>query len=305
MEKNKSFVWQNGILIGLTILAGTLGLGLMMPLRASNLLQLTNFQAVDSESIEPQIDTQKRIEGFKTAMLSTWQQQATAKGVYHTVPKQFHGKTIKSASLPSGKKAIALTFDDGPWKGYTAQVLDILKKNNVKATFFVVGQMLKIYPDLGKRIVGEGHAIGNHTWHHWYHQFSKQAAAFEIDRTNDLIYQVTGTKTTLFRPPGGILHNGLAAYAKSQNKTVVMWSADSVDYSRPSPATLVSRVMKQSSPGGIVLMHDGGGNRANTVAALPSMIQKYKEKGYIFVTVPELLEMQNKQKKVLTSQKKK
>ncbi|MEM7725946.1 MAG: polysaccharide deacetylase family protein [Cyanobacteria bacterium P01_A01_bin.45] len=304
MEKNKSFVWQNRILIGLTLVAGAMGLGIVMPLRPSNLLQLTSSQVTDSERVKPQTGTQKQIEGFKAAMLSTWQQQAAAKGVYHTVPKQFRGKTIKSANLASGK-AIALTFDDGPWKGYTAQILDILKENDVKGTFFVVGQMLKVYPDLGKRIVREGHAIGNHTWHHWYHQFSRKAAALEIDRTNDLIYQVTGTKTTLFRPPGGVLHNGLAAYAKSKDKTVVMWSADSVDYSRPSPATLINRVMKQSNSGGIVLMHDGGGNRSSTVAALPDMIKKYKEQGYSFVTIPELLEMQDKQQKVAVSKSKK
>lgn len=304
MEKNKTFAWSQGILIGLTALGSALSLSWIMPIKA-NLFELETTNAVDAspENLLAEPQTHKQIEYFKSAMLSTWQKEARVKGLYQTVPKSFFGKTINSVQLPAKNKVIALTFDDGPWPKYTAQTLDILKKNQVKGTFFVVGQMLQNYPDLGKRIVDEGHTIANHTWNHWYHYFNKQAAAFEIDRTSDLIYKTTGVKTTLFRPPGGKLHNGLAAYAKSKNYTVVMWSADSIDYKRPSPPTLVSRVIGQSAPGGIVLMHDGGGNRSSTVAALPMMIKKYREKGYRFVTVPELLEIKAKHKKVIATKK--
>lgn len=304
MEKNKSFAWSQGILIGLAALGGALSLSWIMPIK-TNLFELGTTNAVDVSSeklpVEPQ--TQKQIEYFKSAMLSTWQKEAQGKGLYQTVPKSFFGKTINSVKLSPENKVIALTFDDGPWPEYTAQILDILKKNQVKGTFFVVGQMLQNYPNLGKQIVDEGHTIANHTWHHWYHYFNKQAAAFEIDRTSNLIYKTTGVKTTLFRPPGGKLHNGLAAYARSKNYTVVMWSADSIDYRRPSPPILVNRVIGQSAPGGIVLMHDGGGNRSNTVAALPMMIKRYRDKGYRFVTVPELLEIKEKHKKVVAAKK--
>lgn len=198
---------------------------------------------------------------------------------------------------------IALTFDDGPWSESTAKILDILKQNNIKGTFFVVGQMLKNYPELGKRIVAEGHVIGNHTWHHWYHYFNQQAAAFEIDNTSDLIYQVTGAKTTLFRPPGGMQHNGLAAYAKNKKYTVVMWSADSTDYKMPAVPRLINNVMRDSKPGGIVLLHDGGGNRSRTVQALPQIISNFRKQGYSFVTVPELLEIQDNDLKLMTAKK--
>ncbi len=300
VKNKKSFVWSQGILMALVALGGILSLGLMIPVK-SKLLETASSQAVEPESVVAQAGTQKRIEEFKTAMLTTWQQQARAKGLSYAIPKRFQGVTVEQAKLSAGKKVIALTFDDGPWPTYTAQVLDILKKNDVKATFFVVGQMLKIYPDLGKRIVREGHTIGNHTWNHRYHYFNRQAAAFEIDSTSKLIYQVTGAKTTLFRPPGGILHNGLVAYAKSKKYTNVMWSADSIDYKRPSTSTLVNTVMKQSKPGGIVLMHDGGGNRASTVAALPKMISQYKKQGYSFVTIPELLELEDKRQQAIAS----
>ncbi|MBE9216159.1 polysaccharide deacetylase family protein [Plectonema cf. radiosum LEGE 06105] len=296
MENKKSLALPQGILIALTALCGSFVFGLMLPIKQDS-TNIGSKQQIKVKNITAESGSLSRINGFKGAMLTTWQQEAISKGVFHTVPKQFRGTTIKQANLAPNDKLIALTFDDGPWPEYTAQVLEILKKNDIKATFFVVGQVLNNYPDLGKRIVSEGHTIGNHTWHHWYHFFNKQAAALEIDRTSDLIYKTTGTRTTLFRPPGGMLHNGLAAYAQSKDYTVVMWSADSMDYARPPAATLVSRVMKQASPGGIVLLHDGGGPRKNTVAALPSMISNLKNQGYRFVTIPELLEHEEKQKK--------
>ena len=304
MEKNKSFAWSQGILIGLTVLGALLGLNSITPTEL-NVFGAGTTNAIDAtpEKFPAEPQTQKQIEYFKSAMLASWQKEAQVKGLYHTVPKSFFGKTINSAKLSPENKVIALTFDDGPWPKHTAQILDILKKNQVKGTFFVVGRMLKNYPDLGKRIVNEGHTIANHTWNHWYHYFNKQAAALEIDRTSNLIYNTTGVKTTLFRPPGGKLHNGLAAYAKSKNYTVVMWSADSIDYRLPPPSTLVNRVMRQSTPGGIVLMHDGGGNRSSTVAALPMMIENYRKKGYRFVTVPELLQIKEKHKKSVAAKK--
>ena len=304
MEKNKSFAWSQGILIGLAALGSVLSFSLVIPIKP-NIFELDTTNAVDTtpEKLASKPQTHKQIQYFKSAMLASWQKEAQAKGLLQTAPKRFSGKTINSANLSPKDKVIALTFDDGPWPEYTAQILDILEKNQVKGTFFVVGKMLKIYPDLGKRIVDEGHVIANHTWNHWYHYFSTQAAALEIDRTSDLIYKTTGVKTNLFRPPGGKLHNGLAAYAKSKNYTVIMWSADSIDYKRPSPSTLVNRVIGQSAPGGIVLMHDGGGNRSSTVAALPMMIEKYQQKGYRFVTVPELLQIKEEHKQVAAGKK--
>nr|WP_244141894.1 polysaccharide deacetylase family protein [aff. Roholtiella sp. LEGE 12411] len=263
-----------------------------------------NRQNIYVTDIAAKIGTQQRIEGLKAAMLTSWQQQAQAKGLSYSVPSSFQGVIIKSAKLTHGQKVIALTFDDGPWPQTTDQVLDILQANNIKGTFFVVGQNLKNYPELGKRIVTEGHVIANHTWHHWYHFFNPQAAAFEIDRTTDLIYQITGVKTTLFRPPGGILHNGLVAYAKNQKYTVVMWSADSIDYKLPTVPHLINNVIKDSKPGGIVLMHDGGGNRSRTVQALPEIIGNFRKQGYRFVTIPELLEIQDTDQKLTANNKK-
>lgn len=212
------------------------------------------------------------------------------------VPSQFQGTTIREAKLDSQHKAIALTFDDGPWPGTTTQILDILKENNIKATFFWVGRYLKNSPEIGQQVAAAGHAIGNHTWSHEYLQYNEDGAAREIDRTSSLIEELTGVQTSMFRPPGGILNNGLAAYAQKKNYAVVMWSADSFDW-RTLTESLMDNVMRQASSGGIVLMHDGGGNRARTVKALPDIIARLRKEGYIFVTVPELLQMQEQELK--------
>jgi len=211
-----------------------------------------------------------------------------------TPPATFQGKIVYRVQPSDQEKVIALTIDDGPWPNTTSQMLDILKQNNVKVTFFWVGQALQANPDIAKRVVAEGHAIGHHTWHHWYRQMDQATANREIELTAELIYKTTGVKTTLFRPPGGVLNNGLAAYAKNQKYAVVMWSQTSADTDpRAKPQVFVKNVLRDAKPGSIVLMHDGGGDRRRTVQALPQMISGLKQQGYRFVTVPELMEMQN------------
>jgi peptidoglycan-N-acetylglucosamine deacetylase len=302
VENNKSFFLPQGIIIALLALSSSLSLGLMMPINPKT-SEAKSEISINIDNNNTPIETTQRIEQLKSAMLRSWQQEAKAKGLAYSVPQRFQGATIAEAKLSQGQKVIALTFDDGPWSGSTPKVLDILKKNNIKGTFFIVGQMLKEHPDLGVRIVTEGHVIANHTWTHRYHFMNPQVAAYEVESTSDLIYQTTGVKTTLFRPPGGIMNNGVAAYARNQKYTIVMWSADSVDYSRPPISRLIRNVTRESKPGGIVLMHDGGGNRSNTVQALPQIIDHFKKQGYSFVTIPELLEIQNKDQKLMTAKK--
>ena len=227
--------------------------------------------------------------------------QEEAKSLNFSVPVQFQGKTIREVKIKSEQKVIALTFDDGPWQNTTLQVLDILKQETIKATFFVVGKSIKNHPHIIKQVVADGHAIGNHTWSHQYHQYSSAHAAREFNQTADLIYKLTGVKTSLFRPPAGILNNGLVSYAHQQKYAVIMWSVDSKDW-RSRHITvqgLIDSTLKAAQPGGIVLMHDGGGDRSKTVEALPKLIAELKKQGYQFVTVPELLEMEANENKRL------
>ncbi|WGV28655.1 polysaccharide deacetylase family protein [Halotia branconii] len=302
MENNKSFFWPQGILIALLGLSASLSVGLMMLIKP-NASEAQSGQSINVNNTTARVGTQQRIEELKAAMLTSWQQEAKTKGLSYAVAPRFQGVTINSAKLSQGQKVIALTFDDGPWPESTAQVLNILKENNIKGTFFVVGQNVKNYPDLIKRVIAEGHAIGNHTWHHWYHYMNQQAAAYEVDHTTDLIYKTTGVKTNLFRPPGGIMHNGVVAYARSSKYAIIMWSSDSLDYSRLNVPKLINNVFRLAKPGGIVLMHDGGGNRTKTVQALPEIITGFRKQGYSFVTVPELLDMQDKDHKLIANKK--
>jgi len=219
---------------------------------------------------------------------------AKANTIIFEVPKQFQGKTLAQVQVNDTDKVIALTFDDGPAPKYTEQVLQILKQQNIKATFFCVGEMVHDYPQIAKLEVTDGHAIGNHTWHHWYKKLNPSAAAAEIESTATQMYETMGIKTSMFRPPGGVLNNGVVDYAKKNNYAILMWSDDAEDYRRPPVTKLVNDVLKYAKPGGMVLMHDGGGNRANTVKALPQIIDALRKRGYRFVTVPELLKMPQK-----------
>ncbi|QSV68709.1 MAG: polysaccharide deacetylase family protein [Aphanizomenon flos-aquae DEX188] len=305
MENNKSFFGTQGILIALVGLTGTLSIALMILFKNKTSDAQSSSVSVEINNTTANIKTQQRLEELKTEMLTSWQQQAQAKGFSTDVPSNFQGIVISEAKLPPEKKVIALTFDDGPWPNSTAKVLDILKKNRIKSTFFVVGQNVKNYPDLTKQIVADGHIIANHTWHHWYHQMNAQAAAYEVANTGDIIYQTTGVRTSLFRPPGGIMNNGVAAYAKNNKYAVIMWSADSMDYSRPAVPRLMNNIFREAKPGGIVLMHDGGGDRSHTVKALPEIISRFRKQGYEFVTVPELLEMQDQHPQLTAKNKSK
>lgn len=307
MAKRKRFVRKRNTLIGLGVVAaaGSFLIGTIQPWNRP-----AGQATAVPENVPDQTQNKDQSPTSSSAVGGTQGSQGEQGGVSDTlgqvaqrmeqevrlfVPEQFQGKTIKEAKLSGNEKVIALTFDDGPWPQWTEQVLDILKKNNIKATFFMVGEVVKEYPQLAKQVVADGHAVGNHTWTHPYRRFDEAGASWEIDRTSELIYKTTGVRTSLFRPPGGYLTNGLAAYAEKEKYVVAMWSADSIDYRRPSPERLAYNVLRNARPGGIVLMHDGGGNRSNTVAALPIIISDLKKQGYKFVTMPELLEMQQKE----------
>ena len=293
MENSKLFTIPHKYFIALLLFTTTVCLSLVAP-ENLNLLHVLGINKPKLQMVDAVSNSQQQVAGFQIAMEKTLNEQFKRQSLLSAAPSSFAGKVIYEIKPAANKKVIALTFDDGPWENTTQQTLDILKKKNVKATFFVVGSALKNHPQLGKQIIAEGHAIANHTWNHWYHFMNPQAAALEIDRTSDLIYKVTGVKTNLFRPPGGHLSNGLVAYAKRNKYATLMWSADSRDFKRPAPAKMVNTVLKNARPGGIVLLHDGGGDRTNTVKALPQIIAKLKQQGYSFVTIPELLEMTEK-----------
>ncbi|MEH2148868.1 polysaccharide deacetylase family protein [Nostoc sp.] len=272
-------------LIFVTLVTGASSLGISLLLTTSGFEHLLGIIKPKSESAKA---SQNKLMSASAQNISPTTNQM------NEVPKPFQGTIVYQAKLKANDKVIALTFDDGPGPKNTAQILEILKKNEIKATFFMVGEMVKYFPQVAKQVAADGHVIGNHTWHHWYRHMDLATAASEIDRTAEIIYKTTGEKTTLFRPPGGFLNNGLAEYAKNEKYAVMMWSEESGDAQRRSPQApgLVKNVLKYAKPGAIVLMHDGGGNRSKSVKALPEMIAGLKAQGYRFVTIPQLLEIQ-------------
>ena len=188
--------------------------------------------------------------------------------------------------VAASNKIIALTFDDGPAPVYTGQILSILAQYGAKATFFQTGEHLAAYPELGLAIRDAGHAIGNHTWSH---QQAPTDPLSEVQRADAIIEQVYGSPTGIFRPPFGNFENGVVEASLGQNQAVIIWNCDPKDWAMPGTQNIINTVVAGATPGGIVLLHDGGGDRSQTVAALPSILTQLKSQGYRFVTVPELL----------------
>lgn len=187
-------------------------------------------------------------------------------------------------------KMIALTFDDGPHKKYTEEILDILDEYSIKATFFVVGVCAEKYPEIIAREIASGHEIGNHTYSHLHLKNANiSEIAGEIDKTEQLLIQNNGYSTTLFRPPEGVCNDRVRSVAKDMNYSLVLWTVDTKDWVPSSCESIVNSVLGSVDGGEIILMHDYVVGKSNTPDALRIIIPKLLEEGYTFVTVSELL----------------
>jgi peptidoglycan-N-acetylglucosamine deacetylase len=191
---------------------------------------------------------------------------------------------------PTNKHEIALTFDDGPWPD-TPQFLDILEREHVHATFFQIGQQVGTFGRaIDRRMLADGDMIGDHTWSHATVSGAGPFAAAQISQTAGAIRQVTGGFTPcLFRAPGGAFSSALIAEARSMGFTTIQWNIDPRDWARPGAGAIVGNVLSNARNGAIVIQHDGGGDRSETLAALPQEIAALRARGFQFVTVTELL----------------
>ena len=189
------------------------------------------------------------------------------------------------------KKQIALTFDDGPDTIMTTRVLDILKRENAPATFFVIGQHINGNEALIKRMDDEGHIVGNHSFGHTF-WFSIQALAkskAEIVQTKKAIHDIIGKRTKLFRPPYGVTNPLIARLIRDTHVKSIGWSLRSYDTTIESPERLLDRVTKKIKNGDIVLLHDRCGQ---TVATLPDFIRYVRAQGYEIVALDKLLALE-------------
>ena len=188
------------------------------------------------------------------------------------------------------EKIVALTFDDGPDPRFTPAVLDILKRYQIPATFFVVGQSCEKYPEIIKREQAEGHEIENHTYTH--PDLTKDNALRteeEIRKDQEVILGLTNRKSIYFRPPKRLFTNKTVDIAELNDYTVVLWSVCVEHHASKTVEDMANRVIKKASPGTIILTHDGRLDRTRSVEALPLIIEGYQKKGYRFVRLDELL----------------
>jgi len=188
-----------------------------------------------------------------------------------------------------GRKYVALTFDDGPGPD-TPAVLAELKRLGVPATFFVLGAKVQENPETFRQVVADGHEVGVHTWDHKDMTSLKPAQQKEeIATTAGQILSVGGVASRLFRAPYGSVSPSVLKQAEDAKLLSVLWDVDTVDWTRPSPDQIVQSAVSQAQPGSIILMHDGGGDRAATIAALPRIVKDLRAKGYEFATVGDLV----------------
>jgi peptidoglycan-N-acetylglucosamine deacetylase len=212
---------------------------------------------------------------------------AQAEREFRLRPVRPVGCTGGSAGLVTNgsreRPIVALTFDDGPSQ-YTPGFLAVLRRERVHGTFFEIGQEMAGRESTMRRILREGDEIGNHTMHH-----TEYPGYANIAPTTSLIASITHFRPCLFRPPGGAVNSAVVAAAGADGLRTITWDVDPVDWSTPGTGAIYSRVVDAARPGSIVLMHDGGGNRSETLAALPEIIDTLRGRGYRFETVTELL----------------
>lgn len=192
------------------------------------------------------------------------------------------GAPPRAAAAP---KYVILTFDDGPSPQYTPKVLALLRQYGVRATFFEIGQNVARYPAITRRVHAAGHSVQNHTWSHTdLRRMSWTRFRSEVLTTDRVIRAQTGVTPHCLRPPYGGANALTYRRAASLGKKLRLWTVDPADWSRPGTSTIVRRVLSKVRNGSVILLHDGGGNRSQTVAALPTILRTLKARGYTFYT---------------------
>jgi peptidoglycan/xylan/chitin deacetylase (PgdA/CDA1 family) len=178
---------------------------------------------------------------------------------------------------------VHLTFDDGPHRTYTPAVLDILARHDARATFFVVGSQVEAHPELVERIVAEGHTLANHSWHH---EDLAPLTRAEFDRNVGLTQELLGPHaTSCLRPPFGSVGPNTRAWARDLGLELVLWDVDTYDWQQPDAETITRMIVRGAESGSVILLHDAGGDRTQTVAALDRALDQLSGRGLSFEPV--------------------
>lgn len=185
-----------------------------------------------------------------------------------------------------GKNQVSITFNVDWGQKYIPDLLQIMEKREIKATFFVTGNWGRQYPDLLRQITDNGHELGNHGYSHKQPStLAREDLKKLITQNEELIYRITGNRTNLFAPPFGEVDERITAVAAETGHKTIMWSADTIDWQKPPPEIIVQRAVNKIEDGGIILMHP----TSPTVEALPEIIKRIEARGFEFVTVSRLI----------------
>jgi len=207
---------------------------------------------------------------------------------------QWYGKTF--TSLPPGTRQIALTYDDGPNDPHTLRLLDVLARHNVRATFFLIGRYVQQRPEIAREIARAGHLVGNHTFTHPLLIIKTEAEIRrELSQCRSAILEAIGGHSNLFRPPFGGRRPAVLRLARELGLQPIMWSVTGYDWNAPPAAVIERKVSTRIRGGDVILLHDGGhkqmgADRSQTVIATDHLLTRYKEEGYKFITIPQILQ---------------
>ena len=209
------------------------------------------------------------------------------------------GGKITYSRVRTNLPYIAMTFDDGPHPKNTPRLLDMLRKRNIKATFYVIGRNVRMYPNIVRRIVAEGHEIGSHTYtHRKLTSLSDAAVRSELSKTRDAIVAACGVKPRTMRPPYGALRRNQRAWINKEfGYPTILWDVDPEDWKRPGVSVVTSRILKGAKNGSIILSHD---LHKPTVDAMPATLDGLLRKGFKFVTVSQLISLEGTPPSVTT-----
>jgi peptidoglycan/xylan/chitin deacetylase (PgdA/CDA1 family) len=218
----------------------------------------------------------------------------SAAGYQSMAPRgQWFGRTFPGGIR--GSKHIAMTYDDGPNDPHTLKLLDVLAKHSVRATFFMIGRYVQQQPAIARAVAQAGHVVGNHTFTHPLLIFESAARTrTQLVDCHDALEDAVGEHSNLFRPPFGGRRPATLRVARALGLETVMWNVTGYDWNAPPAAVIEKQVMRQIGGGDVILLHDGGhramgADRAQTVMATDNLIRRYRDQGYEFVTVEEML----------------
>ncbi|MEU8509124.1 polysaccharide deacetylase family protein [Streptomyces brevispora] len=224
---------------------------------------------------------------FRTKPLSYRLRPMTANTPPRYRPAAPPVRTRPFEQLPDIGRAMVLTFDDGPDPLYTPHILDTLRKHDVRAMFFLCGEMANDNQDLVRRISDDGHTVGNHSWTHpLVTKLSRAGITDELGRTSDVIEKITGDPPLWYRAPYGAWNRNSFEIGAAMGMEPMAWTVDTLDWTVPGTDSIVRRVREGAAPGVVVLSHDAGGNRSQSVAALGRYLPELLDDGYR-LTVPQ------------------